>query len=65
MAYANMRWYMPFFGTVAERDFQKKISKAQKHIQMMVRCAPDFFSENTLGHGPEFWISFPGFTDKG
>ena len=25
--------YMPFFGTITERDFRKK-SKAQKHIQI-------------------------------
>ena len=44
--------------------FTKKKSKAQKHIQMMQRCALDFFPEYALGHGPAFWI-FPGFTDKG
>ena len=35
--------YMPFFDTVTKRAFRKK-SKAQEHIQMMQRCAVDFFS---------------------
>ena len=48
---------MPFFGTVTERDFRKK-SKAQKHIQMVERCALDFFPENALGHGPAFFYFF-------
>ena len=56
--------YMPFFGTVTERAFRKKKSKAPEHIQMMQRCALDFFPRNALGDGPAFWI-FPGFTDKG
>ena len=56
--YSNFKWhmqicvvrcraeqkYMPIFGTVTERDFRKKKSKAQKHIQMMQRCALDLLS---------------------
>ena len=34
--------YMPFFGTVTERAFRKKKSKAQEHIQMMQRYALGF-----------------------
>ena len=55
---ANFKWHMPicvegcraeqkymsFFGTVTERAFRKKNSKPQEHIQMMQRCALDFFS---------------------
>ena len=40
---------------ITERDFRKKKSKAQKHIQMSQRCALDFFPRNTLGD-PAFWI---------
>ena len=42
-----------------------KKSKAHEHIQMMQRCALDFFPRNALGGGPAFWIFIPGFTDKG
>ena len=45
--------YMPFFGTVTERDFRKK-SKAQKHIQMTQRCALDFFRETRSVMVPHF-----------
>ena len=37
------RKYMPFFGTVTERAFRKKKSKAQEHMKMMQRPALDFF----------------------
>ena len=50
--------YMPFFETVTKRAFRKKKSKAQEHIQMMQRCALDFFPRNALGDGPAFWIFF-------
>ena len=41
--YSAEQKYMPFFGTVTERAFRKNNSKAQEHIQMMQRCALDFF----------------------
>ena len=51
--------YMPFFGTITERAFRKKKSKAWKHIQIdaMLRSG-FFFPKNTLGDGPAFWIFF-------
>ena len=49
--------YMPFFGTVTERDFRKK---SKPNIQMTKRCALDFFSMTV----PHFGF-FSGFTDKG
>ena len=43
-----------------------KKTKAWEHIQNdAVLRSGFFFSENTLGNGPAFWIFFPGFTDKG
>ena len=56
--------YMPFFGTVTERDFRKK-SKAQKHIQnsSMLRSG-FFFRKRHSVMVPRFGF-FPGFTDKG
>ena len=69
--YANFKWhfsiwgeichseqtYMPFFGTITERAFREK-SKIQEHIQMIQRCALDFFPQNALGDGPASWIFF-------
>ena len=54
---------MQFLGPSA---ISGKKSKAQKHMQLMQRCAPDFF-----GHGPRLTVprfgfrNSPGFTDKG
>ena len=51
--------YMPFFGTIADRNHRKK-SIAQKHIQIDDMLRSGFFPKTALGEGPMFWI-FPGF----
>ena len=51
--------YMPFFGTVTERAFRKKNSKAQEHVQIFSMLRSGFsFLRNALGDGPAFWIFF-------
>ena len=37
---------MPFFGTVTERGFRKKIPKHGNIYKMMQDCAPDFSRKN-------------------
>ena len=49
---------MPFFGTVTERAFRKKIPKHGNKNKMMQRYALDFYSINTLDDRPAFWIFF-------
>ena len=56
--------YMPFVGTVTERDFRKKIQSTETFTNGATLCS-GFFPENALRHGPAFWIFFSGFTDKG
>ena len=56
--------YMPFLGTLTERVFREK-SKAHKHIQMMQRCAPNFFLGKHARLRSRVLDFFPGFTDKG
>ena len=41
--------YMPFFGTITERAFRKKIPKHGNIYKLMQCCALDFFPKNTLG----------------
>ena len=47
--------YMPFFGTVTERDFRKKIQSTETYTNgTTLRFG--FFPQNALGDGPAFWI---------
>ena len=41
--------YMPFFGTITERDFREKIPNHGNIHKMIQRCALDFFPQNALG----------------
>ena len=56
--------YMPFFGTITERDLRKK-SKARKHVKIEPMLRSGFFPRKTRSvMVPRFGI-FPGFADKG
>ena len=57
--------YMPFFGTITERAFRKKIPKHGNIYKMMQRCAPDFFSAKRARSRSRVLDFFSGFTDKG
>ena len=57
--------YMPFFGTVTERAFRKKIPKHRNIYKWHNGALWIFFPQNALGDGPAFWIFFLGFTDMG
>ena len=47
---------MPFFGTVAERVFWKKIQSTETYTNLLNAALWIFFPQNTLGDGPAFWI---------
>ena len=48
--------YMPFFGTVTERDFRKKIQSTETYTNDATLRSGFFFPENTFDDGPAFWI---------
>ena len=49
--------YMPFFGTVTERAFQKKFQNTRAYTNdATLRFG--YFPRNALGDGPAFWIFF-------
>ena len=50
--------YMPFFGTITERDFRKKIHSTETYTNWFNAALWIFFPQNTLGDGPAFWIFF-------
>ena len=49
---------MPFFGTITERDFRKKIQSTETYTKSCNASLRIFFPENTVGDGPVFWIFF-------
>ena len=49
---------MPFFGTVAESVFWKKIQSTETYTNLLNVALWIFFPQNTLGDGPAFWIFF-------
>ena len=48
--------YMPFFGTVTERDFRKKIQSKETYTNDATLRSGYFLPRNALGDGPAFWI---------
>ena len=57
--------YMPFFRTVAERVFWKKIQRFVKHIQIFSMLRSGFFFRKTRSVMVPRFGFFPGFKDKG
>ena len=67
----NFKWYIPILGEICRAEekchflglspsvISGKKSTSQKHIQIdsMLRSG-FFFPQNTLAHGPAFWIFF-------
>ena len=60
--------YMPFFGTVTERHFRKKIQTTEIYTNDATLFRNYFFPQITLGDGSvmaQRFGFFSGFTDKG
>ena len=53
-----------FLGQSPSALSRKKFQSIGTQTNDAMLCS-GFFPRNALGDGPAFWISFPGFTDKG